>query len=81
MNCEHCQGVMRDTQFCDCEGTQGFIWMKGWWCTKCRYVADPLITATRRLQEATGVLSPSEEPEKEHEPGCLLAKTVAQVAV
>ena len=51
MNCKHCQGVMRQEQFFDCEGTPGLMWMRGWKCVNCGYAVNPLIDANRRLHE------------------------------
>ena len=53
MECTRCQGLMAEDHFIDMEGTQGFMYMKGWRCLNCGHVADPLIEANRRLQEAT----------------------------
>ena len=53
MKCLRCQGLMVKDHFFDCEGTQGFMWMKGWRCMNCSHTADPLIEANRRLHEAT----------------------------
>ena len=53
MTCRRCQGLMTEDQFFDFEGTQGFMWMKGWRCMNCGYAADPLIEANRHLLEAT----------------------------
>jgi hypothetical protein len=44
---------MVEDQFIDFEGTQGFMWMKGWRCMNCGYAEDPVIAANRRLHEAT----------------------------
>ncbi|HXT66161.1 MAG TPA: hypothetical protein VN657_05170 [Nitrospiraceae bacterium] len=53
MTCRRCQGLMTEDQFFDFEGTQGFMWMKGWRCMNCGYAADPVIEANRHLHEAT----------------------------
>ena len=53
MKCKRCQGLMAEDQFFDFEGTQGFMWMKGWRCMNCGYAADPVIEANRHLQDAT----------------------------
>lgn len=53
MHCRHCQGVMREEQFFDFEGTQGFMWMRGWRCANCGHAVDPLIEANRRLNTLT----------------------------
>ena len=53
MECVRCQGLMVGEQFFDLEGTQGFMWMKGWRCMNCGYAADPVIEANRHLHEAT----------------------------
>ncbi len=52
MKCKRCQGLMAEDQLFDFEGSQGFIWMKGWGCMNCGYAADPLIEANRHLHEA-----------------------------
>jgi hypothetical protein len=43
---------MREDHFFDFEGTQGFMWMRGWRCIICGYAADPLREANHRLREA-----------------------------
>jgi hypothetical protein len=53
MECIRCQGLMVEDQFFDLEGTQGFMWMKGWRCRHCGHAPDPLREANRRLLEAT----------------------------
>ena len=53
MKCRRCQGLMAEDQLFDFEGTQGFMWMKGWRCMNCGHAADPLIEANRHLHEAT----------------------------
>ncbi len=53
MECRRCQGLMVDHDFFDLEGTQGFMWMKGWRCRNCGHEADPLRAANLRLHEAT----------------------------
>ena len=62
MNCRRCQGVMMEDQFFDCEGSQGFMWMRGWRCVDCGHAVDPLIDANRRLEEVTMLARPQEEP-------------------
>ena len=52
MECRRCQGLMEEDQFFDLEGTQGFMWMKGWRCMNCGHAADPVIEANRRLHDA-----------------------------
>ena len=52
MKCKRCQGLMAEHQFFDFEGTQGFMWMKGWRCMNCGYAADSVIEANH-LHEAT----------------------------
>lgn len=52
MKCRRCQGLMGEEQFFDFEGTQGFMWMKGWRCINCGHAEDPLIEANRHLYEA-----------------------------
>jgi hypothetical protein len=41
---------MVEDQFYDFEGTQGFMWMKGWRCMNCGCTADAVGEANRRLQ-------------------------------
>lgn len=53
MECVQCQGLMVEHDFFNLEGTQGFMWMRGWRCMHCGYAADPLIEVNRRLHEAT----------------------------
>ena len=53
MDCTRCQGLMVEEQFFDFEGTQGFMWMKGWRCMNCGHAADSVIEANHRLHEAT----------------------------
>ena len=58
MNCIRCQGVMREEQFFDVEGTQGIMWMRGWRCVNCGHAVDPLIDANRRLNALTLLARP-----------------------
>ena len=51
MKCNRCEGLMAEDQFFDFEGTQGFMWMKGWRCMNCGYAVDPVIEANRHLHE------------------------------
>lgn len=53
MECRRCQGLMAEHDFFDLEGTQGFMWMKGWRCMNCGHAEDPLRAANLRLHEAT----------------------------
>lgn len=53
MECTRCQGLMVEAHFIDMEGTQGFMYMKGWRCLNCGHAKDALIEANRRLQEAS----------------------------
>ena len=53
MKCKRCQGLMAEDQFFDFEGTQGFMWMKGWRCMNCGHAVDSVREANRRLQDAT----------------------------
>ena len=62
MHCRRCQGLMMEDQFFDYEGTQGFMWMRGWRCVNCGHAVDPLIDANRRLNALT-MLVPHEGPE------------------
>ena len=78
MECIRCQGLMVGEQFFDFEGTQGFMWMKGWRCMNCGHAADPVIEANHRLHDATVRVRPSEELEKEHELMYRLAEPVTR---
>ena len=80
MECTRCQGLMVEEQFFDFEGTQGFMWMKGWRCMNCGHAADSVIEANHRLHEATTLVRSSEELEKENEHVDFLAETVTRVA-
>lgn len=51
-----CQGLMVEDHFFDLQGTQDFMWMKGWRCMNCGHAVDPLIEANRRSQEATSIM-------------------------
>ena len=62
MECIRCQGWMVEDHFFDCEGTQGFIWMRGWRCVNSGHAVDPLLEANRRLNELTLRALPQEEP-------------------
>jgi hypothetical protein len=52
MECRRCEGLMVEDQFYDFEGTQGFMWMKGWRCMNCGHAADSIEEANRRLHHA-----------------------------
>lgn len=52
MSCPRCQGLMGEAHFYDLEGTQGFMWMKGWQCLNCGYAVDPVMEANRKLQQS-----------------------------
>ena len=80
MECLRCRGLMVEDHFFDFEGTQGFMWAKGWRCMNCGHAADPVLEANRRLHEAAMLVRPSEEPENEKEPVYLRAETVTRVA-
>ena len=80
MECIRCRGLMVEDHFFDFEGTQGFMWMKGWRCMNCGHAEDPLIAANRRLHEATVLVRPSEKPLNEKAHLYLLAKTATQAA-
>jgi hypothetical protein len=80
MQCRRCQGLMMEDHFFDLEGTQGFMWMKGWRCMNCGHAADPVIEANRRLHEATVLVQLCEEPEPEDEHVYFEAGTVTRVA-
>jgi hypothetical protein len=67
MECLRCQGLMVGNHFFDLEGTQDFMWMKGWRCMNCGHAVDPLIEANRRSQEATIRMLLCEEPDMEKE--------------
>jgi hypothetical protein len=47
---------MVEDHFFDLQGTQDFMWMKGWRCMNCGHAVDPLIEANRRSQEATSIM-------------------------
>jgi hypothetical protein len=80
MNCRRCQGLMMEDQFLDFEGTQGFMWMRGWRCVNCGHAVDPLIEANHRLQEMTMLALPQEEPEYKGEEVHLEADRITRVA-
>jgi hypothetical protein len=69
-----------EVQFFDIEGTQDFMWMKGWRCTNCGHAADPAREANHHLHKATVLVRPFEEPENENEHMYLRAETVTRVA-
>lgn len=52
MECRRCQGLMVEDHFLDFEGTQGFMWMKGWRCMNCGHAVDAVGEANRRLHHA-----------------------------
>lgn len=78
MDCIRCQGLMVEDHFFDFEGTQDFMWMKGWRCMNCGNAADPLIEANRRLYEGTMRVPRSED--SKHEQRDLRAECVRRVA-
>ena len=80
MECTRCQGLMVEEQFFDLEGTQGFMWMKGWRCMNCGHAADPVIEVNHRLHKATVLVRSSEEPEHANEQVYCRAETVTRVA-
>jgi glutamate-1-semialdehyde aminotransferase len=80
MECMRCQGLMVEDHFFDFEGTQGFMWVKGWRCMNCGHAADPVTEANHRLHEATVHARPSENPEHEHEHVSLRAEPITRVA-
>ena len=81
MECIRCQGLMVGEQFFDFEGTQGFMWMKGWRCLNCGHAVDPVIEANHRLHEATMLVpSPEELEEEANEHVHLQAKPDTRVA-
>ena len=80
MECIRCRGLMVEDHFFDLEGTQGFMWMKGWRCMNCGRTADPLTAANRRLHQATVLVRSSERPQNEKTHLYLLAKTATQTA-
>ena len=53
MECVQCQGLMVEHDFFDLEGTQGFIWMRGWRCLYCGHAANALVEANHRLHQST----------------------------
>ncbi|MEO5631614.1 MAG: hypothetical protein ABIR69_07035, partial [Nitrospiraceae bacterium] len=63
MHCRRCQGLMMEDQFFDYEGTQGFMWMRGWRCVNCGHAVDPGIEANHRLKTLTMRARPQEDPE------------------
>ena len=65
MECRRCQGLMVEDHFLDFEGPHGFMWMKGWRCMNCAYMADAVGETNRRLHEATVLVRTSEEVESE----------------
>jgi glutamate-1-semialdehyde aminotransferase len=71
---------MVEDQFFDFEGTQGFMWMKGWRCMNCGHAADSVIEANHRLHEATVLARSPEELEKENVHVSLRAEPVTRVA-
>ena len=81
MECIRCRGLMVEDHFFDLEGTQNFMWMKGWRCMNCGHAADPLTAANRRLREATVLVRPSDESVDENEHLYLRAKSVTRVGV
>ena len=80
MNCRRCQGLMMEEDFFDFEGTQGFMWMRGWRCVNCGHAVDPLIEANHRLQEMTLLALPQEEPEDEGEEVYQEADRITRIA-
>jgi hypothetical protein len=80
MNCPRCQGLMREDQFFDCEGTQGFMWMRGWRCVDCGHAVDPLMEANRRLKALTMLALPHEGPEDKGKEVYREADRMTQVA-
>lgn len=80
MECRRCQGLMVEEHFVDFEGTQGFMWMKGWRCMNCGHAADSVIETNHRLREATVFVRSPEEPETENEHVYCRAEPVIRVA-
>jgi hypothetical protein len=74
MHCTRCQGVMREDQFFDLEGTQGFMWMRGWRCVNCSHAVDPLIDANRRLNALTLLHGLTPGGRQDHT-GCRIAQS------
>jgi hypothetical protein len=70
---------MVEDQFFDLEGTQGFMWMKGWRCMNCGHAEDPLIATNHRLHQATVLVQLSEEPGNENGQRYPWATTVPRV--
>jgi hypothetical protein len=68
MDCIRCQGLMVGDHFFDLQGTQDFMWMKGWRWMICGHAVDPLIEANRRSQEAMICVLLSEEVDKGNGP-------------
>ncbi len=61
MTCSRCHGLMHEHHFFDFEGTQGFMWMKGWRCLNCGHAVDPVLEANRRLHRSTRAQSTSDQ--------------------
>ena len=80
MKCKRCEGLMAEDQFFDFEGTQGFMWMKGWRCMNCGHAGGPIIAANRRLHQATVLLRLSEKSENENAHMYLRTTAVPRVA-
>ena len=80
MHCTRCQGLMMEDQFFDFEGTQGFMWMRGWRCVNCGHAVDPVIEANHRLKALTTRARPQEEPEDKGEEVPLEADRMTRVA-
>jgi hypothetical protein len=80
MNCRRCQGLMLEEDFFDFEGTQGFMWMRGWRCVNCGHAVDPLIEANHRVKEVLLRALPQEESEYEGEEIHLEADRITRVA-
>ncbi len=63
MECIRCRGLMVEDQFLDLEGTQGFMWMKGWRCMNCGHVYDSVIEQNRLARQEQVLVLSNGEPD------------------
>lgn len=84
MNCQHCQGVMREQQFFDVERNPGLMcWgcvTCGWSCVTCGDAMNPLRDADRQLKELTMRPLPQGEPASQGQKVHLEADRITRVA-
>ena len=80
MDCRRCQGLMVEAHCTDMEGTYGFSYMKGWRCLNCGHVADAIMEANRRLQEAAIHVPTHKTSEYEREAAQLDVETYTRIA-